>query len=212
MTRPNHRFPRNAVQNRRPHATRAHRRPLDRPHRRPLGHLALATHARRRSPRGRLALRRTHTLSARPARMGVVRPVPQANRLDRIQPRRADSEATRLDSRRRRSHDRLARVPQRCALSLCLLATPLAHARDGTGGLLVDFGVLTLRTDVLAPEHVGDGSTIPRLPPSHPAVVEWRAMTVIELSVLVLCCSVNATDVRGAQGSHRRGPSQQVWS
>ncbi|KAN0094927.1 Protein of unknown function (DUF1688) domain containing protein [Tylopilus felleus] len=49
------------------------------------------------------------------------------------------------------------------------------------GGLLVDFGVLTLRTDVLAPEHVGDGSTIPRLPPSHPAVVEWRAMTVIEL-------------------------------
>lgn len=26
-------------------------------------------------------------------------------------------------------------------------------------------------------------SPIPRLPPSHPAVVEWRAMTVIELTV-----------------------------
>jgi hypothetical protein len=56
----------------------------------------------------------------------------------------------------------------------------LTHA---TGGLLVDFGVLTLRPDVLSPEYLSDGSTIPRLPPSHPAVVEWRAMTVIELSV-----------------------------
>ncbi|KAG9313670.1 DUF1688-domain-containing protein [Chiua virens] len=45
------------------------------------------------------------------------------------------------------------------------------------GGLLVDFGVLTLRPGVVAP----DGSGMPRLPPSHPAVVEWRAMTVIEL-------------------------------
>ncbi|KAF9242258.1 hypothetical protein BU15DRAFT_43999 [Melanogaster broomeanus] len=49
------------------------------------------------------------------------------------------------------------------------------------GGLLVDFGVLTLRQGVLSSEFYPDGSGIPRLPPSHPAVVEWRAMTVIEL-------------------------------
>ncbi|KIJ62080.1 hypothetical protein HYDPIDRAFT_182886 [Hydnomerulius pinastri MD-312] len=49
------------------------------------------------------------------------------------------------------------------------------------GGLLVDFGVLTLRPGVLSSECYPDRSGIPRLPPSHPAVVEWRAMTVIEL-------------------------------
>ncbi|KAH0831033.1 hypothetical protein J3R83DRAFT_13535 [Lanmaoa asiatica] len=49
------------------------------------------------------------------------------------------------------------------------------------GGLLVDFGVLTLRPGMLLSEYVPDGSAILRLPPSHPAVVEWRAMTVIEL-------------------------------
>ncbi|KAF9219204.1 DUF1688-domain-containing protein [Gyrodon lividus] len=49
------------------------------------------------------------------------------------------------------------------------------------GGLLVDFGVLTLRPGVLSPGCYPDGNSIPRLPPSHPAVVEWRAMTVIEL-------------------------------
>ncbi|KIM64619.1 hypothetical protein SCLCIDRAFT_1213118 [Scleroderma citrinum Foug A] len=48
------------------------------------------------------------------------------------------------------------------------------------GGLLVDFGVLTLRPGVLSPECYPDG-VIPRLKPSHPAIVEWRAMTVIEL-------------------------------
>ncbi|KAH7882868.1 hypothetical protein F5I97DRAFT_1831757 [Phlebopus sp. FC_14] len=49
------------------------------------------------------------------------------------------------------------------------------------GGLLVDFGVLALRPNVLASECYPDNSDIPHLPPSHPAVVEWRAMTVIEL-------------------------------
>ncbi|KAG6335715.1 hypothetical protein ID866_3373 [Astraeus odoratus] len=49
------------------------------------------------------------------------------------------------------------------------------------GGLLVDFGVLTLRPDVLPLEYYPGAKDIPRLPPSHPAVVEWRAMTVIEL-------------------------------
>lgn len=61
-----------------------------------------------------------------------------------------------------------------------------------TGGLLVDFGVLTLRPGVLSSEHDADTDVpnvrgnIPRLPPSHPAVVEWRAMTVIELCVITV--------------------------
>jgi hypothetical protein len=50
------------------------------------------------------------------------------------------------------------------------------------GGLLVDLGVLTLRPNALSPAFYPDReSSIPRLPPSHPAIVEWRAMTVIEL-------------------------------
>jgi len=43
------------------------------------------------------------------------------------------------------------------------------------GGLLVDTGVLSLK-----PQYQ-QGTQIPRFEPSHPAVVEWRAMTVIEL-------------------------------
>jgi len=46
------------------------------------------------------------------------------------------------------------------------------------GGLLVDLGVLTLKPGVLP---VDPKSGLPRAPPSHPAIVEWRAMTVIEL-------------------------------
>ncbi|KZP16730.1 DUF1688-domain-containing protein [Athelia psychrophila] len=50
------------------------------------------------------------------------------------------------------------------------------------GGLLVDLGVLTLRPDALEKSLYPDPSSpIPRLPPSHPAIVEWRAMTVIGL-------------------------------
>ncbi|CCM00360.1 uncharacterized protein FIBRA_02390 [Fibroporia radiculosa] len=50
------------------------------------------------------------------------------------------------------------------------------------GGLLVDLGVLTLRDGALpANFYPHSDSPIPRLPPSHPAIVEWRAMTVIEL-------------------------------
>ncbi|KAF8452342.1 hypothetical protein L210DRAFT_3608397 [Boletus edulis BED1] len=51
------------------------------------------------------------------------------------------------------------------------------------GGLLIDFGVLTLRPGTLSPEYYPEETStgIPRLPPSHPAIVEWRAMTVIEL-------------------------------
>jgi len=46
------------------------------------------------------------------------------------------------------------------------------------GGLLVDLGVLTLKPDVL-PKDAKSG--LPHAIPSHPAIVEWRAMTVIEL-------------------------------
>ncbi|KDQ12405.1 hypothetical protein BOTBODRAFT_414697 [Botryobasidium botryosum FD-172 SS1] len=48
------------------------------------------------------------------------------------------------------------------------------------GGLLVDFGVLSLRREA-APSFYGANSEIPRFPSSHSAIVEWRAMTVIEL-------------------------------
>ncbi|TFK67629.1 DUF1688-domain-containing protein [Pluteus cervinus] len=46
------------------------------------------------------------------------------------------------------------------------------------GGLLVDLGVLSLKPGLLP---VDETSGLPRVPPSHPAIVEWRAMTVIEL-------------------------------
>jgi hypothetical protein len=49
-----------------------------------------------------------------------------------------------------------------------------------TGGLLVDLGVLTLKPDAL-PKDAKSG--LPHALPSHPAIVEWRAMTVIELYI-----------------------------
>jgi len=48
------------------------------------------------------------------------------------------------------------------------------------GGLLVDFGVLSLRREVVLTFY-GASSDIPRFPSSHSAIVEWRTMTVIEL-------------------------------
>lgn len=48
------------------------------------------------------------------------------------------------------------------------------------GGLLVDYGVLTLKPNALP---IDPTSGLPRVPPSHPAIVEWRAMTVIELYI-----------------------------
>ncbi|KAH9915146.1 DUF1688-domain-containing protein [Epithele typhae] len=53
------------------------------------------------------------------------------------------------------------------------------------GGLLVDTGVLALRPGAIEARFFPDPSTgIPKLPPSHPAIVEWRAMTVVELDRL----------------------------
>ncbi|KAG6908038.1 hypothetical protein DXG01_006400 [Tephrocybe rancida] len=46
------------------------------------------------------------------------------------------------------------------------------------GGLLVDLGVLTLKPGLLP---IDPKSGLPKVAPSHPAIVEWRAMTVIEL-------------------------------
>jgi len=49
------------------------------------------------------------------------------------------------------------------------------------GGLLVDFGVLTLRQETISSFYPDPNSDIPLLAPSHSAIIEWRAMTVIEL-------------------------------
>ena len=66
---------------------------------------------------------------------------------------------------------------------MIMVASAFGNAVDPVvcvGGLLVDFGVLTLKKDKIST--VSD-SGIPRIPPSHPAIIEWRAMTVIELYV-----------------------------
>ncbi|KAJ7723000.1 hypothetical protein DFH07DRAFT_897748 [Mycena maculata] len=50
------------------------------------------------------------------------------------------------------------------------------------GGLFLDLGVLALRASPLDAESLPtDAAGVPRIPPSHPAVVEWRAMTVVLL-------------------------------
>ncbi|TCD69763.1 hypothetical protein EIP91_006299 [Steccherinum ochraceum] len=50
------------------------------------------------------------------------------------------------------------------------------------GGLLVDLGILSIKPGSIPASFYPDSqSDIPRIPPSHPAIVEWRAMTVIEL-------------------------------
>jgi len=49
------------------------------------------------------------------------------------------------------------------------------------GGLLVDFGILTPKPTL---NTFANAEGIPCLPPSHGAIIEWRAMTVIELWVI----------------------------
>lgn len=50
------------------------------------------------------------------------------------------------------------------------------------GGLLVDHGLLAIRPDSLPADAYPNGRDKPPvLQPSHPAVVEWRAMTVVSL-------------------------------
>ena len=62
-------------------------------------------------------------------------------------------------------------------------------SRDGDlqllpGGLFLDLGVLSIKKSSI-PEsfYPNKHSPVPKLPASHPAVVEWRAMTVVELCV-----------------------------
>ena len=73
-------------------------------------------------------------------------------------------------------------------LASCVLLWSLTHilstslSWDIEGGLLVDLGVLSLKPSAIAAQYYPSAdSKIPRLPPSHSAVIEWRAMTVIEL-------------------------------
>lgn len=63
-----------------------------------------------------------------------------------------------------------------------LLLGAMHSSHSFAGGLLVDLGVLSLKPGALPASLFPDPSSgIPRLLPSHPAIVEWRAMTVIEL-------------------------------
>lgn len=52
---------------------------------------------------------------------------------------------------------------------------------------MVDHGVLTLKPGVLPVDQI---SSVPHAVPSHPAIVEWRAMTVIELYVFLFSSNV----------------------
>lgn len=55
----------------------------------------------------------------------------------------------------------------------------------------MDLGVLSLRPGAIDASLYPDPSSgIPKLPPSHPAIIEWRAMTVIELYVSYSLCLV----------------------
>lgn len=54
--------------------------------------------------------------------------------------------------------------------------------RHSTGGLLMDLGVVTLKADALPIDPV---SKLPKAAATHPAIVEWRAMTVIMLYVVL---------------------------
>ncbi|KAI0640371.1 hypothetical protein C8Q79DRAFT_930658 [Trametes meyenii] len=58
--------------------------------------------------------------------------------------------------------------------------TDLPEYRNG--GLLVDLGVLSLCSGAIPASFFPNAELgIPKLPPSHPAIIEWRAMTVVEL-------------------------------
>lgn len=66
------------------------------------------------------------------------------------------------------------------------LADMICLGRGLSGGLLVDLGFLTLKTSAFSKEDYATSSspdTIPRIEVSHPAVIEWRSVTVIALYV-----------------------------
>ncbi|WWD16515.1 hypothetical protein CI109_100942 [Kwoniella shandongensis] len=69
------------------------------------------------------------------------------------------------------------------------------------GGLLVDLGALMIKPDSLGANAYPNGEDKPPvLEPSHPAVIEWRALTVISLDKIheLLCSKLSVTpDVLG---------------
>lgn len=68
------------------------------------------------------------------------------------------------------------------------MAVKLTLLGSHAGGLLIDLGVLTPLPALYAASSVKAGpppsGPIPRLQPSHPAVVEWRACTVMLLDAI----------------------------
>ncbi|KAJ7482024.1 hypothetical protein FB451DRAFT_1338457 [Mycena latifolia] len=66
------------------------------------------------------------------------------------------------------------------------------------GGLFLDLGVLSLKPGVLP---VDPAAGVPRLEPSHPAIIEWRALTVILLdrAAAALRVALPAPDLTLAQ-------------
>lgn len=54
---------------------------------------------------------------------------------------------------------------------------------SGIGGLLVDLGLVTLKPGAVP---VQEATGLPKLIPSHPAIIEWRALTVIQLYVTAI--------------------------
>ncbi|WVQ79123.1 hypothetical protein IAT38_001218 [Cryptococcus sp. DSM 104549] len=69
------------------------------------------------------------------------------------------------------------------------------------GGLLVDLGALTIKPDTLGAGAYPNGADKPPvLEPSHPAVIEWRAITVISLDKIheLICAKLGVSqDVLG---------------
>ncbi|KAJ7179769.1 DUF1688-domain-containing protein [Mycena filopes] len=82
------------------------------------------------------------------------------------------------------------------------LQTGLPEYRNG--GLFLDLGVLALRPTPLAPAEAlprNSETGLPRVEPGHPAVVEWRAMTVVLLdrTLLALRAALPAPNLTLAQ-------------
>ena len=60
--------------------------------------------------------------------------------------------------------------------------TPVSSRQYRNGGLLMDLGLITIRPESLPRDAYTNGKDKPPvLQPSHPAVVEWRAVTVMTL-------------------------------
>ncbi|KAJ7216303.1 hypothetical protein GGX14DRAFT_441079 [Mycena pura] len=69
------------------------------------------------------------------------------------------------------------------------------------GGLLLDLGVLSLKPNPPEALPTDAVSGVPRVPPSHPAIIEWRALTVIMLdrTAAALRRALSAPDLTLAQ-------------